>query len=216
VGTISDTIGPGEHREGLMALVERVTTLVTANETLNYYLYECRLTKRNEDEFRPKITNFTLKRISNLIQLNDLTAQGFDLSLDSGITRRGLERGAIAFLLFVDQELATREMVAMNAEAKTAIDKYPYKVDFANKEACASAVWTNPKFRRLGLHSYVFYKAYDYLREIGIEIVRSIVWVDNVAAQRAHEKFAPDIKKYARGSYFKVMGLHFCKETPLK
>jgi ribosomal protein S18 acetylase RimI-like enzyme len=216
VGTASNTLRPGYRFEGLVTFLERVAALIKANENLDYYLYACRLSKRNEADFLPKIREFTLKTISTIKELDDLTAAGFDLSLDSPITRRGIEKGAVAFLLFVGTELASRELVATSAAAKAAIDKYPYKVDFEHAEACASGVWTNPKFRNQGLHLYVFYKAYDYLRENGIQLVRSIVWIDNIAAQKAHARFAPDIKKYARGRYFKILGLPFCKEVVLK
>jgi hypothetical protein len=216
MGTISETISYTGKKGEATSFWGRLVALATSNETLSYYLYECRLTKRNENDFLPRTRDFELKIITDLAQLDELTSRGYDLSLDAGFTRRGLQNGAAAFLLFVKGELATRELVATNARAKAAIDKYPYRVDFANREACASGVWTNPKFRQMGLHTYVFFKAYDYLRESGIKVVRSIVWVDNVAAQKAHERFAPDIRKYARGNYLKVMGLHFSWETPLK
>ncbi|HEX7475087.1 MAG TPA: hypothetical protein VF318_03905 [Dehalococcoidales bacterium] len=216
MGTASNTLETGYRFEGLVNFVEHLAALIKANENLDYYLYECLLSKRNEADFMPKIREFTLKTIATAKELDDLIAAGFDLSLDSPITRRGLEKGAVAFLLFVGKELASRELVATNAEAKTAIDKYPYTVDFEHREACASGVWTNPKFRNQGLHLYVFYKAYDYLFEYGIKIVRSIVWVDNIAAQKAHARFAPDIKKYARGRYFRIVGLPFCREIALR
>jgi hypothetical protein len=206
---------PGDARQGLAAFFQQAVAFISANESLNYYLYECRLVKWNEADFRPKIQNFSLKTVSTEAQLDELIAGGFDLSLDSVLTRRGLQKGAVVFLLFVGRDLASREIVAANPAAKAVIDKYPYKVDFNNGEACASGVWTNPKFRNLGLHTYVFYRAYDYLREHGVKIVRSIVWVDNLGAQKAHAKFAPAIQKYARGRYFKILGLTFCRQTDL-
>ena len=216
MGTISDAIGKPVARVRAAGVFGRIASFVTANETLNFYLYECRLTKRNEADFLPRCRDFSLKIITSESQLDALIAEGFDLSPDMGATRRGLEKGAIAFILFVGRELATRELVALSPEAKAAIDKYPYKVDFANGEACASGVWTNHKFRKMGFHTYVFFKAYDYLREKGTKTVRSIVWVENEAAQKAHARFAPEMRKYARGSYFKLMGLHFCRQTALK
>jgi hypothetical protein len=216
MGTISDAIAKPVTRAGKAGFLGRIASFVTANETLNYYLYECRLTKRNEADFLPRSSGFNLKIVFSEEQLDNLIAEGFDLSLDAGVTRRGVEKGAIAFLLFVGRELATRELVALSFEAKAAIDKYPYKVDFANGEACASGVWTNHKFRKMGYHTFVFFKVYDYLREHGVRTVRSIVWVENVAAQRAHARFEPEMRKYARGSYFKLMGLHFCRQVALK
>ena len=216
MSTLSAPTKPGYRPRGLVTFLESLADFFKDNEKLDYYLYECRLSKRNEADFMPKIKNFTLKTIFTEAGLDELSAAGFDLSLDAPETRRGLRKGAVAFLLFVGQELASTELVATNLEAKNAIDKHPYKVDFAHREACAAGVWTNPRFQKNGLHTYVFFRAYDYLRQIGIEKVRSIVWVNNIAAQRAHARFAPDIKKYARGRYFKILGLHFCKEKVIK
>jgi ribosomal protein S18 acetylase RimI-like enzyme len=215
LGTVSDIVKPGYARQGLAAFFKQVVAFFSANESLSYYLYECRLDRWRAADFQPKVQNFTLKTVTTESQLDDLVAAGFDLSLDSFLTRRGLKKGAVVFLLFVGRELASREIVATNAAAKTVIDKYPYQVDFDHGEACASGVWTNPKFRGLGLHTYVFYRAYDYLREHGVKIVRSIVWVDNLAAQKAHARFAPAIRQYARGRYFKILGLTFCRQTDL-
>ncbi len=216
MSTLSEAFKPGYGQTRLSGFFERMSSLVKERENLAYYLYECRLAKWDETDFLPLIQNFTLKTITSEEQLDQLDEEGFDLSLDSPWTRRGIERGAVAFLLFVGKELASRELVATNAEAKAMIDGYPYKVDFAHGEACAAGVWTNPKFRHKGLHIYVFYQAYDYLRRHGIKIVRSIVAADNIAAQKAHERFTPGMKKYARGRYIKFLGICFRKEISLK
>jgi RimJ/RimL family protein N-acetyltransferase len=215
VGTLSDSFKPGYVPEGLSGFLERVASLIKEHENLAYYLYECRLSQLNENDFLPKIKDFTLKIVTTENELDQLTAEGYDLSLDSPWTRKGIQKGAVAFFIFVGNELASREIVATNAEAKLAIDDYPYKVDFANREACASGVWTNPKFRKMGLHTYVFFRAYDYLWKQGIRTVRSIVAADNIAAQKAHARFR-GMKKYARGRYFKILGFTICKQTGLK
>ncbi len=216
MSTLSEAFKPGYGQTRLSGFLDRIASLLKDRENLAYYLYECRLAKWDETEFLPQIQNFTLKIITSEEQLDQLVAEGFDLSLDSPWTRRGVQRGAVAFLLFVGKELASRELVATNIEAKATIDGYPYEVDFAHGEACAAGVWTNPKFRQKGLHTYVFYKAYDYLRSQGIRIVRSIVAVDNIGAQKAHERFGSGMKKYARGRYLKFLGISFRKEMGLK
>jgi GNAT superfamily N-acetyltransferase len=103
----------------------------------------------------------------------------------------------------------------MNAEAKASIDKYPCRVDFAGKEAYAGDVETYPKYQGQGLHLYAYYKIYDFLREKGINTVKSIVEVHNTAAMKAHERFAPEEKIVARGRYLRIMGLHFWRESPV-
>ena len=184
-------------------------------QSYSCYLYESSLIKRNEAEFLPGIQNFTLKIVTAKQQLDELESAGFDLSLCDGEARSLLEKGAVAGLLFVNRELASVEWAAMNAQANRAINIYPLKIDFSQKEVYASGVWTNPKFRRSGLHKYVYYKLYDFLRENGIKTVKSIVAIDNLAAQKAHQRFAPHERIYARARYLRIFGLHFWSETPI-
>ena len=157
-----------------------------------------------------------MKIVSTKPQLKNWSNSGFDLSLVSAKAKYRLEKGAIACLVFVGKELASMEWAAMTAEAKASIDSYPCRMDFSNKEAYAGDVWTNPKYRGNGLHLYTYYKIYDFLRENGILTVRSIVEVNNTAAMKSHDRFAPEEKIDAKARYFRIMGLHFWKETPLK
>jgi ribosomal protein S18 acetylase RimI-like enzyme len=179
------------------------------------YLYENNLVKRNEAGFLPKILNINFCIVMTKQQVYDLQSAGFDLSDNVTETLAMLEQGAVVGFLFVDRELASMEWVAMNERANRAINIYPIKIDFSKKEAYASGVWTRPKFRGKGLHTYVYFKVYDFLRTNGITTVRSIVAIDNIAAQKAHEKFAPQEKIYARARYWRILGLQFWNEGPL-
>jgi hypothetical protein len=107
------------------------------------------------------------------------------------------------------------EWIALSRQANSAINVYPLKIDFTQRESYAAGVWTNPKFRRNGLHTYVYYKMYDFLRESGKLRVLSIVASDNIPAIRAHFKFAPDERIYARARYIQLFNLRFWKESPL-
>ncbi len=162
----------------------------------------------------PGIKGFTLKIVSTKQQLHELNDGGFNLSLDHAETKHRLEQGAIACFIFMDRELASMEWAATNTAAKAAIDNYPCRVDFASQEAYAGGVWTSPKYRGSGLHAYVYYRIYDFLRENGIRTVRSIVATTNTVAIRSHEKFAPEEKIVARARYLKILGLQFWRETP--
>lgn len=176
------------------------------------YLYENALIKRNETDFLPRIRNFTFHIVTTRQQLEELVSAGFNLSQANKEAWSILEQGAVAGLLFVDRELASMEWAAMSERANRFINIYPLKIDFPQKEAYASGVWTNPKFRQKGLHTYVYYKLYDFLRQCGITTVRSIVATDNVAAQKAHERFAPQEKIYATARYSRILGLQFWSE----
>ena len=204
------------HQDGLITLLRKVLAFLLVYENFTCYLYQAALKIRNEDDFTPRIQDFTLKIVSTKPQLNELVNSGFDLSRVSAKVKYRIEKGAIACLVFVNKELASMEWAAMNAEAKASIDKYPCQVDFASKEAYAGDVWTNSKYRGNGLHIYAYFKIYDFLRENGIITVWSIVEVHNTAAMKSHDRFAPEERIVLRGRYLRITGLHFWRETPLR
>jgi ribosomal protein S18 acetylase RimI-like enzyme len=183
-------------------------------QSYSCYLYESSLIKRSEADFLPRIRNSIFSLITSEQQLDELESAGLELSHIDTEARSMLGRGTVAGLLFVGRELVSVEWVALNEQANRIINIYPLKIDFRQKETYASGVWTNPKFRRNGLHTYVYYKVYDFLRENGIRTVRSIVATDNLAAQKAHNRFAPQEKIYARAHYLRILGLHFWNEEP--
>ncbi len=178
-------------------------------------LYESTLVKRNETDFLPRIQNLTFDIVTTRQQYDELVSAGFDLSQTGSEARSMLDQGAVVGLIFAGKELASMEWAAMTDKANRAINIYPLKIDFSQKEAYASGVWTNPKYRRNGLHTYVYYRVYDYLRRNGVMTVRSIVATDNVAAQKAHMRFAPQEKIYARARYLRLLGLQFWNERLL-
>jgi hypothetical protein len=180
----------------------------------SYYcdIYDSTLIQRNEADFLPTIGNYSFTMVTTEQQLDDLESSGFKLSQIDSEARSMLQRGAAAGLLFVDRELVSMEWVATNDLANKAINIYPLKINFLQKEAYASGVWTNPRFRRKGLHIYVYYKVYDFLRINDIEIVKSIVATDNIAARKAHERFAPQEKIIGRAHYWRILGIQFWSE----
>jgi hypothetical protein len=184
-------------------------------QTYVCYLYENILTRRNEADFLPGIRNICFIIVRTKQQFDDLIMAGYDLSDYDSETWSLLEKGVLAGLLFIEKDLASVEWIAQNPQANSAINIYPLKIDFSLREAYAAGVWTNPKYRRKGLHTYVYYKIYDFLRESGKTRVLSIVASDNIPANRAHFKFAPDERIYARARYIQLFNLRFWKESPL-
>ncbi len=205
--------------EGLIAFVRKAFAFVVRNvfryET--YYLRErstASIAGLNEADFMPKISDFAIKIISSNQEVDELTAEGFDFRPWYRGYRKRLDAGAIALCVFVGSELANIGWVAMNQEAKDSLNEPPYKVDFSNGEACTGAVWTRPKYRRLGFHTYTRIKRYQFLMENGIAINRLSISKQNTASKLSVAQFAlrPKIRE---GRYLKILWWKWWKETPL-
>ena len=137
------------RNEGLVPLLKSIFASLISFENSTYYIYEVVLEHENEANVAPKIQNISFKVVETTQQLDELLKDGFDLSL-LNITkaRYRLQKGAVLALIFVERELGWQNWSATTEEAKNTFNNYPYKVDFANNEACRGGVWTNPKYRR--------------------------------------------------------------------
>ena len=106
------------------------------------------------------------------------------------MARRNLDKGAIAFCIFVNGEVAHIGFVAMSEEAKNTVDHMPYKVDFSNNEACTGATETVPEYRSKGLMGYVYFKRFQFLREKGKVISRvSLLILNPIDMQKVSPPF---------------------------
>jgi hypothetical protein len=182
-----------------------------------YDLYEIALEDwlkhRNEVDHLPRIEDFIFKIISTNQEADELEADGLEFrSHVINVTER-LDRGAIAFCVFVERELAHIFWVAMNEEAKDVLGELPYRVDFSKNESTHGDLWTNPKYRGMRLPTYVGFKARQFLWENGKVLLRGPVARGNVAAQRSYANAAP--KLYAQGRYLKILWWKSWKEKPL-
>jgi RimJ/RimL family protein N-acetyltransferase len=198
--------------EGLVALLRRGFAF-----RATYYLYEHspseRLKGRTEADFMPKIQGLTFEIVSTNQEADELAAEGLEFRSQDGIDRERLDRGAVAFCAFVEKELAHIGWVAMTEEAKKMVDSLPYKVDFADNEVCMGGVWTNPKYRRMGLLAYTDFKEHQFLKERGIVKSRASIVATNIASQRGVAKFGA--KMYAEAHYSRVLWWKSWKEKPL-
>ncbi len=179
----------------------------------NYYLYEYRLDERSEADFMPSNQDFTFKIVSTKEQADGLVADGFEFRSSDGSQIERLGKGAIAVCVFVGRELAHIGWVAMNEEAKKSIIDIPFQVDFPDNKAFAGGVWTNPKYRRIGFHTYSFFKRLQFLKERGIIVAQGVVATSNIAPQRVNAKF--NSKIYAEARYLKILWWKSWKEKPL-
>ncbi|MFC1979902.1 hypothetical protein ACFLVS_03450 [Chloroflexota bacterium] len=203
------------QKEGLVAFLgwARIYVVPHFVQYATFYLYELTIKERNKADFMPRIQNFTLKTVSTNQQAGELIVDGFNLSSDITRIRQGLEKGAIAFCIFVERELAHIGWVAMTEEARNNIDPLPYQVDFSNKEDCAGDVRTISKYQGKGLMTYGLYERSEFLRKKGVIISRFAVAVSNIASRTACAKFDPKI--YAKARYLKILRWQSWKETPL-
>ena len=162
----------------------------------------------------PKIQDFTLKIVFTNQQADELAvAMGVDFRSYSVNARRRLDKGAIAFCIFVENEIANIGWVAMTQEAKDTIESLPYRVFFSDKEACTARTVTIPKYRGKGLMTYNSFRRFQFLREKGIIASRTAVSTSNIASQKVHAKFASEI--IAKSRRLIVLKLELYKETLL-
>jgi len=169
--------------------------------------------KRDEADFLPKIDNFTVYRVSSNHQADMLAARGVDFRECFFNSREALDKGAIAFCIFVGGEFAHIGWVALTEEAKNTFDAIPYPVDFRNNEACTGGTLTLPKFRGKGLMKYGYFLRFQFLREKGVRVSRNAVNADNRISQRVHAKFKPRVCGELR--YLRVLKWKFRKRICL-
>ena len=204
------------RREGLTPLIVRGFDFTRRRLFIygHYYLYEHTLDERNEADFMPRIKDFTFRIVHNNEEADELAAAtGCDFRRRFVNARKYLDKGAIAFCIFVNGEIAHIGCVALSEEAKKTFDCLPYEVDFSNNEACTGGTETVPEYRSKGLMVYGYFKRFQFLREKGVTISRNAVDVNNIASQRAHAKFDP--KAYAKVRYVKLLWWGIRKKTPI-
>jgi len=203
------------RNEGIVALIGRGFSFIKRHIYFSetYYLYEHSARERDESAYMPRTQDFTLKIVSSNREVDELAAEGYDLRYWYPVYSERLDRGAVAFCLFIGREMAHIGWVGMNDAAKDSIGEVPYKVNYANNEAFTGGTWTDPKYRGLGLSTYVYLKRFDYLRERGKSIVRAAAATDNTPSNRMHAKFGPKI--VATGHYLKLLWWESWKEKPM-
>lgn len=178
-----------------------------------YYLYELKVEERRQAELRPKIQNFTFEIISSTHRADEVLARGFRFRSSKGIERERLDKGAVAFCIFIGTELAHIGWVAMNEEARNSITRLPIRVDFSGNEALIGGVWTDPKYQGIGLMSYAAQKRIQFLNEKGINIIRAAIASGNSASEKVVAKIG--FKCYARARYLRFLWLTLWKEKRL-
>lgn len=187
-------------------------------EYRSVWLYEYSLeTVRQvaEADVMPRTADFAFHTVETNPEADELEAEGYEFRsypffIDA---RKALDRGAVAFCVFVGPELASIAWSALSQEAKDSFGEPPARVDFANHEAWTGGVWTNPRYRRMRLRTYRAFRTRQYLLDHGIAVQRSQVSRRNVANIRAAATIGE--KVYAEGRYLRILWWRSWKEWPL-
>ncbi len=201
------------RKEGWRALISRGISFVGSVlfSHGHFYIYEKELSTADEQiALQPRI-DCTPKIISSPAELDDLEARGYDFRAMR--FRPKLNKGAIAFCLFVGQELASVTWVAPNRQAKALIDCIPFTVDFAGGEVCSGDSFTDPSYRGKGLLGYTYCHILPYLVRCGIRRDRFSIEVSNTASRTAHARLNPRVT--GRGRYLKILFWESWKEQPV-
>ncbi len=167
----------------------------------------------NEADLMPRVGNHTSKAVSSNQEADDLAARGLEFRSQVPNGRERLDKGAVALCTFVGRELACIEWVALSQQACDAMGQPPYSVDFSREEAWSGGLWTNPKYRRMGLRRYSSFKTLEFLLSRGIQTTRTAIARDNIAAHRSRPQFLPG--PFAEGRYLRVLWWKSWKEKPL-
>ena len=200
--------------EGLISLLKRGFRFLVEYcfHYRTFYLYETTLKDfqtLNETDFKPKIDNFTLKIVHTNQEADRLEAEGFEFRSSTTNSRQLLDKGGIAFCFFVGRELANTGWLFMNQHAMDSRQR----VDFSNDEALGGLSWTNPKYRRMGLHQYGTFKRRQFVFSKGKTVCRADIDKSNITSQRITFKLG---RKYGEGRYLKILWWKSWKETYLE
>lgn len=218
---IFNRIGILYREAGVSAVIRQALIALHIYENFQYYLYNEGLKlSGSESSYLPKmkVNNLTYKMLESKADLEGLISAGFIFKgQDVDYLRYVLGKGASGHFLFVGKEVASLCWTAMTGEAKKTFDSKPYKVDFGNREVCTGGNWTNPKFRNLGLSSYLVYMMHSYQMSIGKVTIRYMIEINNTPSIRSHQKLYTPTghAPYARSHFIRILGFSFWKETPL-
>ncbi len=205
------------REEGIIPFIKQAFSFLVGlffDYIFNYktcYIYENTL---DGPRFTPKIKHVDLKIPSTLQKLDELIANGFDLSSrDINILKKRISQRAIPFCAFAKQDLAHITWVALTEGAKRAVDPFPLKIDWRN-EACSGLSWTNPNYRRMGIYTYIYSEIFRFLKERGQSKDKFRIDKDNIASHNALIKLGSEI--YAEGYTLKILRWKFYKEKPIR
>lgn len=203
--------------EGSITLLKKMSNAMIwlLYEYSTLYLQVNTVKTENEAEFIPRMEGLISMIIKRSCHIDDLIERGFDLALlDIRKAKSRLNKGAILIALFINNEFAYQSWLALSDKAKRSITPYPLKVNYTRGEVFSGDAWTNPKYRRRGLHNYGGYKRHEFLRNNKLKYLRSTTLTDNTASIASNTKHGTKI--IAKAYYLRLFGLRFWREAPVK
>ena len=204
--------------DGIVALLRRGFRFLVycVFEYRSYWLYAEPIASHpnlNEADFLPRVDDFRFEIVSSNQKADDLEADGFEFRSHVPNGRERLDKGAVAFCIFIGRELANIVWVAMTQQAKDSLNQPPFKVDFSNNESLSAGSWSSPKYRRKGLQVYNNLKRFEYLLDKAVVVDWGALEKGNIGAQKANTEFGGKI--YAEGRHLRILWWKSWKETPL-
>jgi hypothetical protein len=202
------------RNEGVIPLLGRILLYISSNifSYKEYYVCQDFVGELNEADFLPKVKDFTFKLITNNEVADDWAKQtGSDFRKQIRNARQRLDTGAVAFCIFVQNELASSIWLGFNQKAKNLINPQPYRVDFAAHQGFSGGGETVPKYRGKGLSSYLWFQRNNYMKQHGIIMLTGLAATDDPF--KLQSKFPTKIHLKAR--HIKFLWWQYWKETPL-
>ena len=184
----------------------------------SYYLSEYELERARswrEEDFLPRVSDFTFRMVTSNEEADALEAEGLEFRsypYDIDATK-ALARGAIALCVFVEGELATIGWFALTARAAEALNEPPLNTDFS-REALIGALWSNPKYRRLGLGRYRTYRLRKFLLETGLVMTRGATAKGNTVAVERLSRVGSTV--YGEARYLRLLWWRWWRERPVE
>ena len=204
--------------EGLRATLRRALSLLLRwfFEYETYYLYYQpteQVALMNRAELVPQVADLALRVVSTNAEADEVEAEGLRFRPYASHMRRKFAAGAVGFCIFVGHELANLSWLAMSERARCSLGEPPMWVDFAQREAYRGGIWTNPRYRRMGLSQYSLYKKLEYMQDRGIVRSRVLIAKRNTASQKGHARFGPI--RYGEGRLLRVLRVTSWREKTL-
>ncbi len=166
-----------------------------------YYVYRRVLADQTHSEragLLPQIDNFDFRIVQSNEEADELERCGLEFRSQVLNARKKLDKGAIAFVGFAENGVIYICWVALNERAQRAQGQPPYSVDFANREACYTGMWTHPQYRRRGLRRYASFRMLEFLLDRGFRMGKGIEARGNLLAELSHSQFD---ELYAEGRH---------------
>jgi hypothetical protein len=202
--------------EGLSSLIKRALFHLGQYVffTEEYYVREHYFADLKEADFLPRIKGLSVRIVSGN---NNAVALAKEMGTDFRNyilnARRRLDRGAVAFCVFIEKELASIVWIGSNKRAKESINPQPYFIDFNNGAGCTGGGETIPKYRNMGLMAYACYHRNNFMKEHDIKMLIGIDATNNEAIYRVQSRFPSRLR--ARAHYMNILWWKYWKETPL-